>query len=243
MMVKDYGLLIKDNGDILKTTQRYALKHKKITPYKLKQHDNWHGYMSVSVSTFKRYVHRLVAEAFIPNPENKPNINHKDSNRSNNHVSNLEWCTQKENIHDCKIKGRARYPDKVPIIELLFDGSLIHYPSCDEAGDKYQCTSANIRMVCGNHGVHTARGRVFIYKSKYNPSIHNKEFYLSKISSRKKGWRSVKRSDGKVYDSISRAIRDTKKTITETSMASYNSHISRSCKFGIKAFGYKWEYV
>ena len=54
----------------------------------------------------KHYVHRLVAKAFIPNPENKPNINHKDCNVKNNCVDNLEWCTQSENVRYAVKCGR-----------------------------------------------------------------------------------------------------------------------------------------
>ena len=50
-------------------------------------------------------IHRLVAEAFIPNPDNKPEVNHIDSNRANNHASNLEWVTHSENMRHSYNKG------------------------------------------------------------------------------------------------------------------------------------------
>lgn len=67
------------------------------TPYK-----NKHGYMTVNLynngkSSSKR-IHRLVAEAFIPNPYNKPEVNHLDGNKTNNYVGNLEWSTKSENM-------------------------------------------------------------------------------------------------------------------------------------------------
>ena len=64
--------------------------------------DNGHGYKIVDLKRYNErknhYVHRLVAKAFIEQPEGKNYINHLDHNRGNNQVSNLQWCTQKENI-------------------------------------------------------------------------------------------------------------------------------------------------
>lgn len=51
-------------------------------------------------------VHRLVAQAFIPNFKNKPEVNHKDHNKINNHASNLEWCTRRENVDKAMEAGR-----------------------------------------------------------------------------------------------------------------------------------------
>ena len=65
------------------------------------------GYLSIALSKDGRVrkfkVHRLVAEAFIPNPESKPTVNHRDGNKMNNHVDNLEWNTDRENnLHAIK---------------------------------------------------------------------------------------------------------------------------------------------
>jgi len=68
----------------------------------LKFHINKKGYVITSLSKndkeIKPQVHRLVAIAFIPNHDNKPQVNHKDGNKQNNHVDNLEWVTNQENI-------------------------------------------------------------------------------------------------------------------------------------------------
>lgn len=69
----------------------------------LKIYDNSLGYKFVSLVMDKHpspmYVHRLVAQAFIPNPQGLPQVNHKDEDKSNNNVDNLEWCTAKYNMN------------------------------------------------------------------------------------------------------------------------------------------------
>ncbi len=75
--------------------------------YKIRKPFVSNGYLSIYLfkngKRYRKKIHRLVAEAFIPNPNNLPVINHIDGNKLNNIVSNLEWCTSKQNtIHAYK---------------------------------------------------------------------------------------------------------------------------------------------
>ena len=72
-----------------------------------------YGYLVVGLTRIDetmrtRKVHRLVAAAFIPNPENKPEVNHKDGNKKNNSVSNLEWVTRPEHDNHKRLSGQYK---------------------------------------------------------------------------------------------------------------------------------------
>ena len=122
-------------------------KHKKERI--LKDSSNSQNYCIVKLSDNKGIrktlrVHRLVAEAFIPNPENKPQVNHKDENKTNNCVENLEWMTAKENIN----YGTRNERISKSVAQYTKDGKLIKvWSSTNEAGRKLGFNQSNISKV------------------------------------------------------------------------------------------------
>ena len=114
------------------------------------------GYLEVHLSQhskkFHKKIHRLVAEAFIPNPNNYLEVNHKDENKENNRFDNLEWCThQYNNTYNGKhIKGGSK--TRKPVSQFDLDSNFIkEYVSQTEASKQTGITQGTISNCALGH--------------------------------------------------------------------------------------------
>ena len=118
---------------------------------KLRQNKN--GYMIAYLTKNKRQtkylVHRLVAEAFIPHEPNKNYVNHLDNDSTNNNVTNLEWCTQSENIKYAYDNGTKTPPHQKRIEQYYLNGDYIKtWDSQSKIEKELGVKQANISKVC-----------------------------------------------------------------------------------------------
>ena len=166
--VSNYGKVrrISYDGDKSKEEQ-YKL------PYYLKHRIDKDGYfrytLCVKGKTKSFYAHRLVAQAFIPNPNNKPQVNHIDGNKQNNYVDNLEWCTiQENNLHALRNGLRDMKNNKLSkqVEQYDMNGNLLNtFKSANDAKRITGLSQGHISECCrGEYKQY--KGYVWKYKSQ-----------------------------------------------------------------------------
>ena len=148
-------------------------------------------------------VHREVARAFIENPGNLPQVNHKDGNKNNNTVDNLEWCTNKENAYHAReldlYGGRNEGKEPLSVADVTYtpkrttvDG-VKHYNSkvkCRYGGERFWNNPNPRKAIIGNNGSETKRFDSIMEAEHYLSSRHISDVLKGKRS-HVKGWSFV----------------------------------------------------
>ena len=134
---------------------------------KIKKHPNGYLFCDLSKNTKHKTfnVHRLVAQAFLPNPNNLPEVNHRDENKTNNCVDNLEWCTHLHNVNYGTATQRRAEKTSKSVLQIGKDTNEIiaEYASMAEAGRQLNINQGNISNCC-LHRCKTAGGFKWRYK-------------------------------------------------------------------------------
>jgi len=115
--VKSLERIVERNGVVQKRKERIMSKRQNSDGYYIAK-------LNLNRTSKSIPIHRLVAQAFIPNPLKLPEVNHKDCNRQNNNVNNLEWCSHYDNIkHSAKL---GRYPKRYGIKNPNYGNHKLH---------------------------------------------------------------------------------------------------------------------
>ena len=153
------GYFVTENGDVYSSDYSHTGKMKKLRPIKKTT-----GYYSVWLCKngcrINKLLHRIVAETFIPNPENKKTVNHKNGIKSDNRMCNLEWNSYSENLLHAFKTGLRKPPlsmlgkfgknnPKSKIVIQIKNGKIVaEFYGLSEAGRKTNISVSNICKCC-----------------------------------------------------------------------------------------------
>ena len=137
--------LVSDSGQVWSLRRHRALKPK-IDRY---------GYEVVGLfingKSHHRTVHRLVAQAFVPNPNNLPTVNHINENKTDNRAVNLEWLSVADNDnHGTRNERMADTKSRLPVEQVFSDGAVIRYKGVKDASRKTGINRCCIALCCKN---------------------------------------------------------------------------------------------
>ena len=159
---------VSNKGNVARFYKGYVHGRKIVKPFwkSLKTNRVSRNYREVKLSienivVIRKHVHRLVAQIFIPNPENKPCVNHLNGITSDNRVENLEWCTYSENeLHSYRVLGKKPSPNNTgkfgvlspharKVVQLDKDMNFIKiWDAIADAGRELKIKHYNISTVC-----------------------------------------------------------------------------------------------
>ena len=208
----------------------------------MKTHLDTYGYERVCLHTTEcdkhMQVHRLVAQAFIPNPNNYPQVNHIDCDKTNNCVENLEWCTAKENVQHAYKNNLVDFSSmEIPVVQVDIKTSTVlnKYKSMQEAHRQTNISTTAIMNCCKNKA-ETAKGYRWTYDNSFNIGDYVELSPIFRKSTRKRSVAQIK--DNKIiaiYNTIMDASRATN---------CCDSAIGMCCKGKANQHhGFKWQYA
>lgn len=220
---------VSENGEVRKNTNNYMMKLQIQQGY-------YHVTLQIEGKAKRFRVHRLVAEAFIPNPENKPYVNHIDGNRQNNKAENLEWVTPAENTRHAITTGLMLPTRERAVVQFDLDGNKItEYISVSEAARQ---TNSRIEKICAccQRQREQHNGYQWRYKNECGEKLQKVKEYITKA----KKVAQINPQNNEViatYDSIcqaAKAVGGTQSAIT---------HVIKGDKQTKTHKGYGWKLV
>lgn len=222
---KETDYSVSDDGIIRKDTTNYTLKQSTQQGYKFVT-------LLINGKQKRMRVHRMVAETYIDNPDNKPYVNHKDGKRDNNVVSNLEWVTPSENIVHAVQTGLMKSGRQRAVIQYDLNGNeMMTFSGVTEAARETGCQQSKITLCCQRE-----RETTNDYQWRYADDIQDvKPLKKKYITGKRVAQCDEEGNILNIYNSFKEAAR----AVDGTSSA-----ISRVCSgTNVRHKGYKWKIV